>query len=641
MNFLKNIAYKLFGTYILNHRRGYDSLEVLLRSARIPVPVAEYVAVAYFLSIVVGLILCFFGSIVSNLIVSWNPNIPENLHFWISMVISIIFLFGGIKATYFLIIRYPRIVSSTRSAHLDMSLNHSVSYLYALSRGGGMNLMEMIRSLSKQQHIYGVSAEEFGYIIRDVEYFGMDLINALKNASLVSPSEKFKIFIDGLISIISSGGDLTAYLKNKSYEYRSIAAREQKLFLETLGILAEVYITVFVVGPVFLMTILVVLGFLGSNSISVLYILVYLLIPIGTVLFIVFLSTISDELKSPKLYVLSEVLDEFDDVTVAPAKSTDKKILKKIRFHHRISRIKNRILNPLDLLKTNPHYSFYITIPVALLYFLYSAWGFWDMLFQLDFRTFQPENMNLEVASMIDDHIIFSFFIIAIPFIVFYEMHAHWLRKVEDELPDFLKRLASINEAGILLIDAIVLVSKSKIGVLHSEVKRMVEYISWGSNLVEVLRKFEYRVRTDLNSRIITLIIKASESTSDVISVLNIASSEADMDNQLKKERASEMLVYVFVVYVSFFVFLFIVYVLAAIFLPALPAGTEEVGSGMPLNFGFNMEAFSLLFFHATLIQGFCSGLVAGKMGSGSISSGLKHSAFMVLVSYIVFTQFL
>jgi flagellar protein FlaJ len=101
------------------------------------------------------------------------------------------------------------------------------------------------------------------------------------------------------------------------------------------------------------------------------------------------------------------------------------------------------------------------------------------------------------------------------------------------------------------------------------------------------------------------------------------------------------MLVYVFIVYISFLVFLFIVYVLAAYFVPALPEDLEGVGSGISINFGFDSEAFTLLFFHASLIQGFCSGLVAGKMGTGSIYSGVKHSVFMVLIAYVVFTLFI
>jgi flagellar protein FlaJ len=46
-------------------------------------------------------------------------------------------------------------------------------------------------------------------------------------------------------------------------------------------------------------------------------------------------------------------------------------------------------------------------------------------------------------------------------------------------------------------------------------------------------------------------------------------------------------------------------------------------------------------FLHMTLIQGFFGGLVAGKMGEGSISAGLKHSLIMMLFGYIALKFFL
>ena len=37
------------------------------------------------------------------------------------------------------------------------------------------------------------------------------------------------------------------------------------------------------------------------------------------------------------------------------------------------------------------------------------------------------------------------------------------------------------------------------------------------------------------------------------------------------------------------------------------------------------------------MVQAFCSGLVAGKMGSGSITDGAKHVAIMLGIAYAVF----
>jgi hypothetical protein len=48
-------------------------------------------------------------------------------------------------------------------------------------------------------------------------------------------------------------------------------------------------------------------------------------------------------------------------------------------------------------------------------------------------------------------------------------------------------------------------------------------------------------------------------------------------------------------------------------------------------------EEITPVFFYATIIQGFGSGIVAGVFEEGSFSAGVKHVFIMVLVSWIVF----
>jgi len=47
------------------------------------------------------------------------------------------------------------------------------------------------------------------------------------------------------------------------------------------------------------------------------------------------------------------------------------------------------------------------------------------------------------------------------------------------------------------------------------------------------------------------------------------------------------------------------------------------------------------VFFHMTSIQGFFGGLVAGKMGEGTMNAGLKHSLVMMLCGFIAIKLFL
>jgi flagellar protein FlaJ len=531
----------------------------------------------------------------------------------------------------------PQVQANVRSSLINQSLPHTTAYLYALSRGGGLNLLDIMRSITENYHIYGAAAEEIGYIVKDMDCYGTDLLTALEKATIRTPSQKFKDFIEGLESIVASGGDITAYLKAKNDQYRLTATKEQKIFFETLGVLAEVYISAFVAGPLFLITILVVLGLVNSGSIAILNFIIYIVIPISTVIFVLLLSSITGENANfQNIYVREKKLDVFSHVRIRAGPENEDELRKKMRFYENFIKVRNTIFHPFRFLKSRPSYVFAISLPLALMYLLFTIQDYINSFNLAAFKT-----INTAKLAVIDDHVFMALLILFVPFVIFDEIRNHRVKQIESHIPEFLKNLASINEAGIMLVDAIEMSTKLKIGVLHAEVKRLVNDLSWGTKIDDALKKFEYRIRTDMTRRIITLIIKANEATSDIKSVLTIAAHDADVQKQLKKERNAEMFVYVFIIYIAFMVFLFIVYILAAYFLPAMPSGTNDIQAGMPLISEFDLEAYTMLFFHAAMIQGFCSGIVAGKMGSGKVYSGLKHSLLMMSIAYIIFTMFI
>jgi flagellar protein FlaJ len=646
MNVVASTAYRIFGRGVRERSEKHRKLRTKMRKAHIPVPIDQYLSSAYLYSLTAGLAAAIAG-IYTGLNIFDDGIIPSDItappfveaHFTelLSSAAGLLLFTLVFYITYFVFTAIPATKANVRKSFIDQSLSHATAYLYALSRGGGMNLFEIFKSLSGYAHVYGASAEEFGYIVKDMEYFGHDLITALRTASERTASVQFKDFIDGLLSIVSSGGDVTAYLKSKADQYRSAATREQHNFLDTLGILAEVYISVFVVGPLFMMTILAVLGLVSSGTTIILYALVYAIIPFGTVFFLLLLDMISGESKAqPRTYIAEKELNVFYDVRVKPPSEEYAKLIKRARLYKKLSGLLDVLTHPFRLMRYKPAYAFLGSIPLAIAYLSTRTHELGQLNIGTSIGPMRAD--NIEIATAIDDCILFAVLLILIPFIIFYELRSIRIRKIEDQIPEFLKRLASINEAGILLVDAIAMVARSKIGILHTDVKRMVEDISWGTNLVVALKKFEYRIRTSMTRRVITLIVKASESTSDVRSVLAIAASDADIQKQMKQERTAEMFVYVFIIYISFFVFLFTVYILVVHFLGAMPQSMGEAVEGLPLASGFDLAEYTMLFFHAALVQGFCSGLVAGKMGGGHIAAGLKHSAILMLVSYGVFT---
>ncbi|MBC8521247.1 MAG: hypothetical protein H8D26_04565 [Methanomicrobia archaeon] len=52
---------------------------------------------------------------------------------------------------------------------------------------------------------------------------------------------------------------------------------------------------------------------------------------------------------------------------------------------------------------------------------------------------------------------------------------------------------------------------------------------------------------------------------------------------------------------------------------------------------GVNVEMLQMIFFPCGVIQGICSGLVAGKLGEGKVIAGLKHAVVLASAAFGLF----
>ena len=112
--------------------------------------------------------------------------------------------------------------------------------------------------------MFGEISKEFGMIVRDVELFGDDLDTAMKNLQRTTPSTNLRDFLNDLAIVFDSGGNVTTYLGAKTEYYRDQAKQELELVLKTIEIMAEVYVTAFVAGPIALIIMIVAQGMTNS-----------------------------------------------------------------------------------------------------------------------------------------------------------------------------------------------------------------------------------------------------------------------------------------------------------------------------------------------------------------------------------------
>lgn len=632
MNRFHKFAYILFGKYTKAHQEEYNELRLSIKQARIGVPWDIYVSSAYLSSLLTAFFLMVGGYMLLPL---WRylyfnylkiapytgiqtiSNYGEII-FSLVIILLISLVLGAI--TYSLIMAYPGLEAHNRKIKIDLTLAHTVAYMHALSKGG-LSLISIFKSLGEHINVYGESAEEVAYIIIDTEIHGSDLITALKTAAVTTPSDKFRDFIDNLLNIMETGGDMETFFASMVSHYQKSAESDQNMHLEMLGMFAETYVTAFVAGPLFLITILIVMGITGPGSLNMLKVVIYAVIPLSAIAFGVLLSVISagSEGRLIKIYEVTKKIRHYDDVRVKPLAPGEERSIRKLLRSLRWTSVVNARKNPLKLFFSDPQKILYISVPVALIYSFISIYG------------------NEITIDLMDDVIVISLIIILIPFIIFYEIQMKRIQKIGESIPGFLRRLAAISEMGVPLFQAINSISKINLGVLSTEVKLMYKDIVWSRSLLEALTKFERRVNTISISRIVTLITKASESTANIKDTLRVAASDSDLSEKLMKQKFTVLFTYLIVVYISFFVFMLVLYVFATMFLPQIPSNSGT--SGM-LSISTHKEEYSMLFMHASVIQGFFSGIIAGQMIGESPFDGLKHSMFMMITAYIFFVVF-
>ncbi len=638
-NSLTYLGYKLFGKDIEKKKAKYYELDRNLKKAMISMPPEMYIATSRMFSFLFGVCGAILGLILSYLIVNFigvPPLFPVELPepyatYWnfyrtfvyvgiLSILITVALYYLG----NFIFAIYPSTVISDRKSKIDRTLPHAITFMLSLSRGG-MNLVQILKSLADE--VYGEVSKEASRILWEIEGLGKDLRTALSDAIEVSPSTNFRDFLHGLITIIDSGGDITKYFEERAEFYLEKARQDQKSFTEFLALMAETYVTALVAGPLFLIIIQTVMSVIGSANDIAIFAIIYLVIPIGSFMFAILikLMTPSEGEKVPQLRERYTYIPKAKDLDVEKSKE----IQRKIKSRELIKKLKN----PIALLRSNPIYTFALSVPIGLIVIIY---GF-------AITPYLPGMDPKYWLFSIDDYIFIALIIIIAPFVLFYEWSRKGVRTFMRLTPIFLNKLASANESGMSIYRAITMLAKTDTSPLKKEIKKIKANLEWGVSLGDALIRFANRLRIFEVSRTIALLNEALKSSGNVTEVLTTSAKDASSAELLRRERATSMFTYVVIIYVSFFVFIGIVYIIASTFLSTLAQAAAQVqasGGASQISILKNVDVVTYrnVFMHAAVFQGLFGGLVAGVMGEGSISAGMKHSFIMVLIAYVGFS---
>jgi flagellar protein FlaJ len=310
-------------------------------------------------------------------------------------------------------------------------------------------------------------------------------------------------------------------------------------------------------------------------------------------------------------------------------------IEKKLEHYHATQTGIGRLMrHPLKIILEKPINILIICVPVALFVFIFGT-----ALMIRDYGISVLFN-----STVVDDVIVFSILIVILPVAILDFRETQRVRHLEEALPNFFRDLAGMNDSGMTLPNAIHLVSQSEYSTLTPYIRRMDNEMSWNTTFIDAINRFRQRLGTPLTDRSIDLIAKASRAGGDVSEVLRAAAKDTYEFVQLQSERRNNMLIYVVIVVISFLVFVFVIFILVSTFLTTMAsAGSAASSAGASASqFMGNVDIFfyTRLFSHAAMIQGIFSGLVAGQMGEGRAIAGLKYSAVMLIIAWVMFRFF-
>ncbi len=288
---LQAIAWRVFKDRARRPEAVNPTLEDDLLKAHIRIRADEYTAYVLFLTwfilLPVGVVLAAVVYVVLGLLAGLGI-----LAVALGVVLAIVVVVMGNVALK----SAPATQAKSRGKKIDLKISAAMSFISAMA-SADVNIDAIFKELSKQK-IYGQVAEEAAWITRDTELLGVDILTAIKDGAARTPSKRFQDFLQGVVTTATSGGQLKPYFLLKAEQYE----RENKLELlkrvETLGLLAEVFVTTVVAFPLFLvimLSIFAIIGNYGATVITFLWAIVGGFIPMGEIGFIIFMYLIMNE----------------------------------------------------------------------------------------------------------------------------------------------------------------------------------------------------------------------------------------------------------------------------------------------------------------------------------------------------------
>lgn len=272
--------YKLFCLKIIgrrfSERQKFASLSEKLKMADIELTPEIYISITVMTGVIVTLASLFAYYIIFQHIIGSAS--------WISYTLILTGITSAVSFGYFPFVVKSKI--SNRKSQIDHDMPFVLSKLSILS-STGLTPIKIFRNMVQREEQTAIT-NEFKKIVYKIDVEGKDIITSVSETAKETPSEVFREALWDIANMIHQGGNLDRYLREKADTTMQLKRDIQKEFIDKLGTFSEIYISLVLVGVIFLGIAAVLLDIMRSDAMgltasSLLLLLTYGLIPIAVI----------------------------------------------------------------------------------------------------------------------------------------------------------------------------------------------------------------------------------------------------------------------------------------------------------------------------------------------------------------------
>ncbi len=285
-SYLSSVSYRLFG----GKTPCFTAFKRVFLQSGIPMLYESYMAIMFFVSLAT-----FASASVAGALTHYVLFDLTSLQYLMAVLTFSCIITLAVPITFML---YPLYRQSQRRKAIDANLVYTTGYMEVLSAGGISieRIFERVAEVEKHRPIKDL-AKRF---ITNTKMFGSDVASSLTEAALHSPSEAFSKLLNGIINAFRTSGDLRSLLEFETERLLHAKREQLKKTLGTLTVLAEIYISAMVMGPVVFIVMLTILSVMGNVSFGLsppeqLNLIVFFGLPVISALFIVVLNSVLPE----------------------------------------------------------------------------------------------------------------------------------------------------------------------------------------------------------------------------------------------------------------------------------------------------------------------------------------------------------